>query len=443
MKFGSTEFLFVFLPVFLAVYYLAPEKMRNGLLFLGGIAFYALGFHDSFWQTGLLLVLITWTYIRSICLGKHPGNRIPAGDLLLLAGILAFFKLYHGGRHLAPGMSFFLFQMAAYLIEVCRHTIPCEQGLVYYGGQILLFPKLLSGPLCDPRDLHRQFWGRGYLPEEFREGLQQLILGLAMKTVLADRLGGLWSQAGVIGYESISPIFAWLALLCWSLRLYLDFFAYSTMAKGLGLMLGFRLPRNFTDPYCAKSVSEFYRRWHASLGLWFRNYIYIPLGGSRRGTLRTLLNLAVVWLITGLWHEIGWGYLLWAGILLFFIILERLWLGRYLSRSRILCHVYVPFVIVLSWVPFALVDPPQILLFFTRLFGFGPAAINPKDFLFWGKEYLPLILGGIALCTPWPEKLWKKIRNHPAADIGLFFLFWTAVYFLSTGSQDPFLYFQF
>ena len=443
MQFGSTAFLFVFLPAFLAVYYLCPEKMRNALLFLGGIAFYALGFDGSFWQTGLLLGLITWTYIRGICLGKHPGNTALFRDLAVLAGILAFFKLYAGGRYLAPGMSFFLFQMAAYLIEVNRKTVPSEQGLVYYGAQILLFPKLLSGPLCDPKDLHRQFWGRGYLPEDFHAGLQQLILGFAMKTILADRLGGLWSQAGVIGYESISPTFAWLALICWSLRLYLDFFAYSTMAKGLGLMLGFRLPRNFTDPYCAKTVSEFYRRWHATLGLWFRNYIYIPLGGNRRGTLRTVFNLAVVWLLTGLWHGIGWGYLLWAGIILFFVILERLFLGKYLNRSRILCYIYVPFVILLSWVPFALVDLPEISLFLCKLFGFGPAPINPTDFLFWGKEYLPLILGGIALCTPWPEKLWKKFRNHPFADVGLFFLFWAAVYFLSTGSQDPFLYFQF
>lgn len=443
MQFGSTEFLFLYLPAFLAVYYICPEKMRNMLLFLGGIVFYTLGFDGSFWQTGLLLALITYTYIRGISLGKHPSKQALIFDLGCLCAILVFFKLYAEGTYLAPGMSFFLFQMAAYLIEIYRQNIPNEQGLVYYGAQILLFPKLLSGPLCEPRELHRQFWGRGYLPEEFHKGLQQLILGLAMKTILADRLGGLWSQAGVIGYESISPVFAWLALLCWSLRLYLDFFAYSTMARGLGLMLGFHLPRNFLDPYCAKTVSEFYRRWHATLGLWFRNYIYIPLGGSRKGTMRTVFNLAVVWLLTGLWHGIGWGYLLWAGIILFFVVIERLWLGKYLNQSKLLCHIYVPFVILLSWVPFALVSPPDIAVFFSRLFGLGGPAINPEDFLFWGKEYLPLILGGIALCTPWPEKLWKKIRNHPLADVGLFFLFWTAVYFLSTGSQDPFLYFQF
>ena len=443
MQFGSTQFLFLYLPVFLGLYYLCPERGRNGLLFLGGIAFYALGFSGSLWQTGLLLGLILFTYIRGISLGRTGSRRALARDLGVLLAVLVFFKLYAGGRYLAPGMSFYLFQMAATLVEICRRTVPNEQGLVYYGAQILLFPKLLSGPLCDPKDLHRQFWGRGYLPEEFHEGLRMLILGLAMKTVLADRLGGLWSQAGVIGYESISPVFAWLALICWTLRLYLDFFAYSTMARGLGLMLGFRLPRNFTDPYCAKSVSEFYRRWHSSLGAWFRNYIYIPMGGNRKGTLRTLINLTVVWCLTGLWHGIGWGYLMWAGIILFFVIAERLWLGKYLSRSKILCHIYVPVVILLSWVPFALVDLPEITVFFGKLFGFGPAPINPTDFLFWGREYAPLILGGIALCTPWPERLWNRLRNWKFADGVLFVLFWVAVYYLCTGSQDPFLYFQF
>lgn len=443
MQFCSTEFLFCFLPVFLAVYYCFPARFRNGLLFLGGIVFYGLGFDGSLWQTGVLLGLILLTYLMGLSLGKRPGRGALGADLALLLGILVFLKLYRGGSLLPAGLSFFLFQMAAYLIEIYRKAIPAEQGLVYYGAQILLFPKLLSGPLCAPKELWRQLWGRGYLAEKFHAGLQELILGIAMKTILADRLGGLWSQAGVIGYDSISTPFAWLALACWALRLYLDFFAYSIMAVGLGKLLGFELPRNFTDPYCAKSVSEFYRRWHATLGAWFREYLYIPLGGSREGTARTVRNLAVVWLLTGLWHGIGWGYLMWAGTVLVFILLERLWLGKHLNKSKVLCHIYTPFVILLSWVPFALVDVPDILLFGQKLFGLGGTALNPMDFWTWGREYLPLLLAGLALCTPWPEKLWNKIRKAPLTDVLLFVLFWVSIYFLSTGSQDPFLYFQF
>lgn len=443
MQFCSTEFLFCFLPAFLAVYYCFPQRFRNGLLFFGGIVFYWLGFGSSFRQTGLLLALVTVTYIMGIGLGRQAKPLRLGLCLGTLLAVLVFFKLYQGGALLSAGMSFFLFQMAAYLMEIYGGSIPSEQGLVYYGAQILLFPKLLSGPLCSPKELWQQLWGRGYLPENLHRGLQELILGVAMKTILADRLGGLWSQAGVVGYESISTPFAWLALVCWALRLYLDFFAYSIMAVGLGRMLGFALPRNFTDPYCAKSVSEFYRRWHATLGAWFRSYVYIPLGGSRAGMARTILNLAVVWLLTGLWHGIGWGYLLWAGMVLAFIILERLWLGKHLKKSRVLCHIYTPFAILLTWVPFALVNVPDTLLFFRKLFGLGGVAINPGDFLTWGREYLPLILAGLALCTPWPEALWNKIRRHPLTDGALFVLFWAAVYFLCTGSQDPFLYFQF
>lgn len=443
MRFCSTEFLFCFLPGFLAVYYAFPARFRNGLLFLGGIVFYGLGFDGGFWQTGMLLGLILLTYLMGLSLGKKPGRAPLAMDLALLAGVLVFFKLYRGGSLLPAGLSFFLFQMAAYLIEIYRKAIPEEQGLVYYGAQILMFPKLLSGPLCAPKELWQQLWGRGYRAENFHAGLQELILGAAMKVILADRLGGLWSQAGVIGYESISTPFAWLALICWALRLYLDFFAYSIMAVGLGRMLGFALPRNFTDPYCAKSVSEFYRRWHATLGAWFRDYVYIPLGGSRAGTARTMFNLAAVWLLTGLWHGIGWGYLMWAGIIFVFIVLERLWLGKHLNRSRVLCHIYTPFVILLSWVPFALVNGADTLLFFQKLFGQGGETVNPRDVLTWVKEYLPLLLAGLALCTPYPERLWNKVRKAPLTDGMLFLLFWVSIYFLSTGSQDPFLYFRF
>lgn len=441
MQFCSTGFLFCFLPAFLTVYYLFPERMRNIPLVLGSLLFYRLGF-DGRWQALLLIGLTLLTFGFGLALGRWGSKALLVLSWGALGAVLIFFKLYEGGSLLPPGLSFYLFQMAAYLAAVYRKTLPAQRSLTEYGAQILMFPKLLSGPLCRPYDLWLQGWGRAHQPEEFHRGLQQLILGIAMKTILADRLGGLWSQAGVIGYDSISTPFAWLALVCWALRLYIDFFAYSIMAVGLGRMLEFDLPRNFRDPYCAKSVSEFYRRWHITLGAWFREYVYIPLGGNRKGKLRTILNLAIVWLLTGLWHGIGWGYLIWAGIILSFILMERLWLGKYLQKCKVFCHIYTPFVILLSWVPFALVNLRDMALFFSKLFGFG-TVLNPRDFVSWGLEYLPLILAGTTLCTPWPEKLWHRIRRHPLTDAALFALFWVAMYCLSTGTQDPFLYFQF
>lgn len=442
MRFCSEEFLFCFLPLFLAVYYLSPVAHRNLVLALGSIVFYVLGFDGQLWQTGLLLGLTGLTWLMGKAQRRWKSKWLLGLFLGILAAVLTVFKLYRGGRLLAPGMSFFLFQMAAFLMEARHDEALAEQSLVGYSAQILMFPKVLSGPLCAPRELWRQTWSRGYLPEQFREGLQKLILGIAMKTVFADRLGGLWSQAAVVGYDGISTPFAWMALVCYGLRLYLDFFGYSLMARGLGEMLGFRLPRNFRDPYWAGSVSEFYRRWHITLGAWFREYVYFPLGGSRRGLVRTVCNLGVVWLLTGLWHGIGWGYLIWAGFLFFCIANERLWLKKLLDRVPVLAHVYTPFVILLSWVPFGVVDPKLTVVYLQKLFGMG-SAVNPLDYVNYISLYAPLLVGGILLCTPFPEKLWTKVKESVWADVVLFVLFWVSMYFMSTGSGDPFLYFQF
>lgn len=261
--------------------------------------------------------------------------------------------------------------------------------------------------------------------------------------LLADHLGGLWSQAAVIGYESISSTFAWLALIAFALRIYLDFWGYSLMAIGLGRLIGFELPKNFDNPYASGSVSEFYRRWHMTLGLWFRKYIYIPLGGNRKGTIRTVLNLCAVWLLTGLWHGVDGNYLLWAGILCLLIINERLWFGKLLNRIGFLRHIYTVFVILLSWVPFAINNSSQMLIFAGRLFGQLGAALNRMDFWIWGKSYIVLLVAGILLATPFPEMLWNKVRKKAVADVFLFVIFWIVIYCVATSDQSPFLYFQY
>lgn len=231
--------------------------------------------------------------------------------------------------------------------------------------------------------------------------------------------------------------------MAYALRLYLDFWGYSLMAMGLGRMLGFHLPRNFRDPYAAKTVSEFYRRWHMTLGAWFREYVYFPLGGSRKGTVRTVLNLLLVWLLTGLWHGTGGNYLVWAGILVFFIINEKLWLGKLLNRSRVMGHVYLVLVILLSWVPFAVNGWDQMVMYFGRLFGFMGKALNPGDFLIWGRGYVTCFALGLFLATPLPEKIWMKIQGSRLSDCVILILFWLSVYAIATADQSPFLYFQY
>ena len=441
MQFNSIEFIFYFLPLFLAVYFIFPERIRSAVLLAGSLAFYALASGGSYWWVAVFAVCTAACYGAGLTLESAHRKTLLTVYLLLLALILAFFKLYGGGKFLSAGMSFYLFQLAAYLIDVYRGKVQPQRSIVSFGSRIAMFPKLLSGPLMEPAKLHAE--GGKPTHQDIHDGIQLLILGLGLKVILANRLGGLWAQPAIVGYENISAAAAWLALIAYTMQLYFDFYGYSLMAMGLGKMLGFDLPKNFDNPYASKTVSEFYRRWHMTLGLWFREYVYIPLGGNRGGTLKTILNLAVVWLFTGIWHGVGGNYLIWAGFLFLLIVMERLWLGKWLKQSRVLSHVYLVFVILLSWVPFAVGDWNQMVTFLGRLFGIGAAPVNPKDYLMWGQNYFGLMAAGVILATPLPEKLWKKIRHSTTADVLLVALFWVVIYFISTAAQDPFLYFQY
>lgn len=443
MQFNSIAFMFCFLPLFLAVYYFFPQRKRAALLVAGSLIFYFQAGTDPYLTVLLLLVTMLYTHLIARLMERRWRTAMLAAGLGALALELIFFKLYSGGKYLPTGMSFYIFQMAAYLVDVYRGRIEADQNLTCYAAQTMMFPKLLMGPLMDPAALQSQVRKPDNSWENFHSGLQKLILGLALKVVLANRVGGLWSQAATIGYESISTPFAWLSLLAYAMKLYYDFWSYSMMAQGIGLMLGFHLPDNFLDPYTSRSVSEFWRRWHASLGAWFREYLYIPLGGNRKGTLRTVLNLAVVWLFTGLWHGVGGNYLLWALILFFFVINERFWLRRYLDQQPVLAHIYTVIAILISWIPFAIGDWSQMTIFVSKIFACGSPALNPTDFVVWGKEYLWLLIAGVFFATTAPRKLWSKIKDHPATDVFLFALFWVAVYYIATSAQDPFMYFQY
>ena len=443
MQFNSIQFIFGFLPLFLAVYYIFPPKARNVVLILGSLAFYTFSSSGNYRPAVLLVLCTVLTFLAGLTLSRPSRGWLLAVYLLLMAALLTFFKVYAGGKHLPAGMSFYLFQMAAYLIDVYRLKFLPERNLLAFAGQMTMFPKLLSGPLMNPRQLQLQCKYITPSYDEFHEGLQELIVGLGLKVLLANRLGGLWAQPAIIGYKSISTPAAWLALIGYAMQLYFDFYGYSMMAIGLGRMLGYSLPRNFNDPYAAKSVSEFYRRWHVTLGSWFREYVYFPLGGSRKGKLRTVLNLAVVWLLTGLWHGVGGNSLLWAGFLCLLIINEHLWMGKLLKKTHVIGRLYTAFVILLSWIPFAVGDWNQMLVFCGRLFGFCGEALNPRDFILWGRDYVGILAAGVVFATPLPRKIWEKVRYSTAADIVLFVLFWVVVYYIATAAQDPFLYFQF
>ena len=443
MQFNSIGFLFCFLPLFLLLYYLGKGKAQTAVLILGSLLFYGLSSDHNYWWVLLLVVTTGVTYLIQRSIQETRSTGLFVFWMVLLSGILIFLKVYQGGSHLPAGVSFYLFQIAAILIDVYRGRISSYKKASSFFRDIVMFPKLVSGPLMDPKNMQVIPRKVPFSFQNIHNGLQMLILGLSLKVILANNLGGLWSQPSVIGYQYVSTAAVWLAIISFSMQLYLDFFGYSLMAIGIGKMLGFDLPANFLEPYSARSVGDFYRRWHATLGAWFKQYVYIPLGGNRKGLFRTLCNMAVVWLFTGLWHGIGGNYLLWAGFLCILIINERLWLGKFLEKSRVLSHIYVITTIVLSWVPFAIGDWNTMVLFFGRLFGQMGSALNPREYLQWLDMYKWLLFGSVFVMTPLPGILWKKIKHSLWADLMVFGLFWVVVYFLATAAQNPFLYFQY
>lgn len=443
MQFNSVSFLFYFLPLFLAVYYIFPLQARKYVLTLGSLIFYACVCWGKPWCLAILVILTLLTYLFGLAIPHKYGRWLFVPACIVLVGILVFFKWYRGGTLLPVGMSFYLFQMLAYLADVFRGVCPVERNLMRCCVQTMQFPKLLSGPIARPAELKTASESPCWCLPAFHWGCQDLILGLGFKTLLAAPLGALWARAGIAGLDSISTPFAWMALIAYALSLYFDFYGYSLIAMGLARMLGYHLPANFRDPYAARSVSEFYRRWHITLGLWFRNYVYIPLGGSRNGTLRLILSLSVTWILTGLWHGTGGNYLIWAGFLLLCILGERLLFGRFLQKSAVISHIYTVFAILLSWIPFAIGDRSTMLIFLQKLFGCGPAALNAKDFLPWGREYGMILLAGVFFALPLSTRIIQKLRKSVWGDLLLFILFWIEIYWIATSAQNPFLYFSY
>jgi alginate O-acetyltransferase complex protein AlgI len=287
---------------------------------------------------------------------------------------------------------------------------------------------------------------RQYRLERIEDGFKYFILGFGMKILLADRLAIFWNDMQTIGFASISTPLAWLGMFSYSLRLYFDFWGYSLMAAGVGMMVGFEFIQNFGHPYAARSVSDFYRRWHTTLGSWFRDYIYIPLGGSRAGKGRTVLNLLAVWLLTGIWHGSGWNFCIWGGILGVLIVSEKLWTGRILKRVPLIGNLYVILLIPLTWVVFAISDLKQLGLYFSRLFPFfGQTAyyVNQNDFSVYLQTYGALLVTGLLLCVPQVFEYYEKHKKNTGVILILLTAFWFSVYFVVSQEGNPFMYLRF
>jgi len=466
MLFSSIEFLIYFLPIFMIVYAVTPLRLRGVILLIGSVVFYGKGAGVEITLLFLCLILINYLGAFWISSCRKNGRAIVLTLFLVIDfGCLIYFK-YMGFfiremssvfpylpelvKNIMPavlplGISFIVFQFAAYLIDVYRRDIRAERNLLIFTNYNMAFPKVLMGPICRLGDMKTSLEKPEMNWKDFEKGLSYFIVGMAFKVIIADRLSPVWADIQKIGYESITTSYAWIGAVCYSLQLYFDFNGYSLMALGLGKMIGIGIPQNFDLPYMSRSVSEFYRRWHMTLGQWFKDYIYIPMGGNRKGVALTILNLTVVWVITGLWHGDNRNFLLWGVYLLVFILLEKFLIGKFLKIHNIFSHVYTVIVILFSWIIFAITDVKEIFVYFSRMIPVTQAKhiVFADDYIFSIKSCWWVILLGVFFCLPFGRKAFEKYGDQIWFKVLLLAVFWIAVYMTLQNTGNPFMYFKF
>lgn len=463
MIFSSLEFIFIFLPILLIIYYITPNKYRNYVLLFGSIIFYFIGVKDH--QAYMLLLAIS--VIINYFIGRLIGNNKKYSKIMLIFGIiynlsfLFVFKYYDFvvsiiskistkeiktlNLTLPLGISFYTFQVIGYLIDVYKEKYDPEKSILNFSTNMIFFAKIISGPIVQFDDIKKQLEGRPYKLSKFIQGVRYFIVGLGLKTIIADNIGIMWNDILMIGIESISTPLAWLGIFTYAFEIYFDFWGYSVMAQGIGKMFGIDIPDNFNLPYLSKSFTEFFRKWHITLGTWFKNYIYIPLGGNRKGTIRTLLNLFIVWVITGLWHGANWNFIIWGIFIWILIVNEKLWLKKYLDKYPIIGHIYMIFFIPLTWTIFNITNLSQLNIMFEKLFPFfgSNEVIDNLDFVKYIKDYGILMIISLICSTKLPKNLIEGKEYNWIEIVALLAIFWLSVYLLYTGLSNPFLYFSF
>lgn len=464
MVFSSLKFIFIFLPIFFGCYYIVPCHLKNIVLLAGSLCFYFVGTLVHPEGFILLLLSIIMDFFVGLLIENHSNRKKVFLTLGILFHVLCLFTFKYLGFvihelnqfsafsitlnvALPIGISFYTFQGVSYIIDVYRGNVTAEKSLLHFSIYISMFPQLIAGPIVTYQQVKRALHHRNIKPTTIRKGMEIFILGLGLKVLLANPIGKLWSDVQAIGFESISTPLAWMAIIAFSLQIYFDFFGYSLMAIGLGKMLGFHLPKNFDFPYLSRSMTEFWRRWHITLGSWFREYVYIPLGGNRKGQMITIRNLLIVWLLTGIWHGAGYNFILWGVVLFLLILLEKIFIGKYLNQIPIIGHLYMIILIPLTWAIFAIDNMEQLGIFFSRLFPFlgnqGMWSIFRYDYLKYINLYYPFFIAGILLSTKMPFRIFKHIKKPVITWLVLTIIFVASVYCMYRGLDDPFLYFRF
>ena len=444
MNFSSIPFLW-FLAAFLTLFGLCPARYRRYLLLAGSVVFMALGsVTAALWA--LLFALVNYLLGYFV---ENSSHRKLTMALAVAINVMALvtFKLV---KLLPDGLSFYTFAFITYLVDIGRGQLQAEYDPVRFANYSFFYPKFLMGPITRYGELGPELDKPRLNLAGLQTGLENLVTGFAMKVLIADKLAILWNELVKIGFESLPSPLAWLGAFSFSIQLYIEWQSYTLMAHGIANILGYKLPQNFNYPYLARSIGDYYRRWHMTLMRWFKDYVYIPLGGSRAGTGRTVVNILIVWLLTSLWHGLGWNFLLWGMSLGLFIVIEKLWLGPVLEKNKVLSHLWVLFLIPLTWVCFKINDTAELGAYFSRLFPFfgseGVVQIDvvPMD-VFWMylKQFALYLILGVVFCFPLPEKLIHRFGKTWIGAVLLAALFWYAVYELNRNGNNPFMYLNF
>lgn len=464
MVFSDSVFLFMFLPLTLAVYYAVPFAFKNTVLFLTGLLFYAWG------EPVYVLIMLLSTAI-DYCAGRlmdrfDSNKNIRKATLLVsvvmnlsLLGIFKYGSFFIGsvngifgsaipdpGLPLPIGISFFTFQSMSYTIDLYRRNIKVQKNFIDFAAFVTMFPQIVAGPIVRYEDVSAQLACRRIDLRSMSDGITRFVCGMCKKVLIANSIGALWTDVKAQDYASMPAATAWLGIAAFTLQIYFDFSGYSDMAIGLGKMLGFDFPENFRYPYNSKSIAEFWRRWHITLGDWFKSYVYFPLGGSRGSTAATIRNTLIVWLLTGLWHGASWNFILWGLYYGVLIILEKFVFRRLLERTpSALRHILTMFAVVFGWVIFEITSPASELEFVKAMLGFGGSFANSFT-LNALHNYAVTFIAAIAISTGIPPKMCKKLPEKRADTLSLVGEaagMTACIACLVDSGYNPFLYFNF
>lgn len=468
MVFSSMTFLFAFLPVVMLLYYAAPFKLKNLILAVSGVIFYAWG--EPIYVL-LMLFTIVVDYGAGLLIRKYDNSPKLRLTILLISvvlniGVFVVFKyssfivqnvngllgtdLLDPKLPLPIGISFYTFQAMSYTIDLYRREIKVQKSIVAFTAYVTMFPQLIAGPIVRYSDVEREMEDRTVNLSKTSDGIGIFLRGMGKKVLLANNIGAVWTLVKAMDYDTLPVMTAWVGILAFTFQIFYDFSGYSDMAIGLGKMLGFSFPPNFNYPYESKSITEFWRRWHMTLGSWFRSYVYIPLGGNRGGQFKTLRNLLIVWCLTGLWHGASWNFLFWGLYFGLLIIIEKVFLLKWLQKlPSVLQWLYAFLLVVFGWVLFEMNSVDKILSFFGAMFGVNGAGLFDGQSFYLLLQNLVVFIISVLCATTLPVRIAEAIHKRSSRFyftgklVFEILVFGVCIIYLATSSYNPFLYFNF